>query len=108
MIVLVAPFASPLPDFERLNLFLQSGKTFSIGEIDGDAIRFEIPLPPGKPWRSHGDGRLFVYLAWLDPGGTIIRRIKLFAEDLPPEPEIVRIDGLGADGSPACARARFP
>lgn len=70
-------------------------------------MSFDISPPPGSPWRANPDKKRFVYFAWLDPEGVIVRRIKLFAEDLPPEPALVRIAGLAPDGSPACSRAKI-
>lgn len=64
----------------------------------GDAVHF------------HGDGRRFIYLAWVDNKGQMFRRIKLYLAqilELTPESESVNatISGRGKDGSPACSTA---
>ena len=64
----------------------------------GDAVHF------------HGDGRRFIYLAWLDCQGKMFRGIKLYLEQiagLNPESDLVSvtINGRGKDGSPACSTA---
>lgn len=64
----------------------------------GDAVHF------------HGDGRRFIYLAWLDCQGKMFRGIKLYLEQiagLNPESDLVSvtINGRGTDGSPACLTA---
>ncbi len=107
VVVLVSPSRSAQPEFSELRLYLQTGKAFSLGEEVGEAVRFEIGPPPASPWRANGDRKRFVYLAWLDPEGAIVRRIKLFAQDLPPEAEEVSIFGLDPKGTPACSRARL-
>ena len=66
----------------------------------GDAVHF------------HGDGRRFIYLAWVDDRGQMFRRIKLYLSQIPdltPEAESasVTISGRGKDGSPACATAKI-
>lgn len=58
----------------------------------------------------HGDGRRFIYLAWLDARGKMFRRIKLYLEHIPGlipgvESVAVTIEGRGKDGSPACSTA---
>lgn len=64
----------------------------------GDAVHF------------HGDGRRFIYLAWLDSRGKTFRRIKLYLDQIPDlSPEstnvAVTISGRAKDGGPACATA---
>ena len=64
----------------------------------GDAVHF------------HGDGRRFIYLAWVDDRGQMFRRIKLYLcqiPDLTPQSDSVYvvISGRGNDGSPACSTA---
>jgi Family of unknown function (DUF5990) len=58
----------------------------------------------------HGDGRRFIYLAWLDFRGKMFRRIKLYLDQIPglsPDADsvAVTIRGRGKDGSPACSTA---
>ncbi len=64
----------------------------------------------GEAVTFHGDGRRFIYLAWLDFRGKMFRRIKLYLDqisDLSPDADsvAVTISGRGKDGSPACSTA---
>lgn len=60
----------------------------------------------------HGDGRRFIYLAWLDFRGKMFRRIKLYLDQIPdlsPDSDHlnVTINGRGKDGMPACSTAKI-
>ena len=64
----------------------------------------------GNAVHFHGDGRRFIYLAWLTSDGQMFRRIKLYLNQIPglsPESEEIEvtINGQGKDGSPACSTA---
>ena len=107
MTILVSPARSEHPEFSDVRLVLQIDKAYFEGELDGEGIRFEVDPPVTRPtWRHNGDKRFFLYLTWIRPDGSTVRRIKLFAEDLPSEVETVHLPGLGKDGTPSCARTR--
>jgi len=66
----------------------------------------------GDAINHHGDGRRFIYLAWLaspDTKPTMFRRIKLYLDQIADLNEgqdvAVQISGRGKDGSPACSTA---
>ncbi|MEQ1822667.1 MAG: DUF5990 family protein [Fimbriimonadaceae bacterium] len=72
------------------------------GELQwtGDAVHF------------HGDGRRFIYFAWLENtyvSWKMFRRIKLYLTQIPnlgENPTVqVTLSGKGKDGSPACSTA---
>ncbi|MBS1703322.1 MAG: hypothetical protein JST12_16790 [Armatimonadetes bacterium] len=59
----------------------------------------------------HGDGRRFIYLAWIGERGQRFRRIKLYLDHVPNlgegEGDVeVTIAGTMKDGTPACSTAR--
>ena len=69
----------------------------------------EVELKDGR-WvgpavGKNGDGRRFVYLAWLTDEGKIFRRIKLYQDQV--TSPVVRILAIMPDGSPACSTARL-
>ena len=59
----------------------------------------------GDTVQHHGDGRRFVYFAWLDNKGKMFRRLKLYLGDVPAGSTSVAVKGTAKDGTPACATA---
>jgi hypothetical protein len=66
----------------------------------------------GDAVHHHGDGRRFIYFAWLSPthgGWKMFRRIKLYLSQMSNLGDAsaaqVTISGKGKDGSPACSTA---
>ena len=102
-----------------IRLLLQTKKSY-VADVDA---MFIVELERGKNRKGeehwvgdavhfHGDGRRFIYLAWIDNKGQSFRRIKLYLSQIPeltPEAESasVTISGRGKDGSPACATAKI-
>ena len=91
------------------------------GYVEGVGDEFGVELSRAKNRKGeeywvgeavtfHGDGRRFIYLAWLDFRGKMFRRIKLYLDqitDLRPDVDsvAVTVSGRGKDGSPACSTA---
>ena len=76
---------------------------------NGSAWEMEVPLKEGV-WTGpsvgrNGDGRRFLYFAWLDGRGKMFRRIKLYQDQV--TAPIVKLSGTMKDGSPACSTARL-
>ncbi len=114
MTILVAPCVPTHPDFVGVTPSLQTKTGFDPGEPTPEGLRF-VTDPPGRtgresPWRRNADGRRFLYLAWRDPAGAIVRRMKLYEESVAPlletGRETVAVLGLKADGSPEAPTAR--
>ena len=104
-------------DKDGIRLVLQTKESYF------EAVQgvFLVELSPGvnrkgeEHWvggavHFHGDGRRFIYLAWLDSRGAMFRRIKLYLSQIPDlvpgaSAVTVTISGRGKDGSPACSTA---
>lgn len=61
----------------------------------------------GDTVQHHGDGRRFVYFAWLTSSGKAFRRLKVDLNHVTEETQILKVAGKMKDGSPACATAKF-
>ena len=103
----------------NIQLVVQTKK----GYVSGENGVFSVQLDRAKNRKGeehwigesvtfHGDGRRFIYLAWLDFRGKMFRRIKLYLDQIPdlsPDSDHlnVTINGRGKDGMPACSTANI-
>lgn len=60
----------------------------------------------GSTVQHHGDGRRFIYFAWINTTGQMFRRLKVDINDVTPETKLIQVQGTMKDGSPACATAK--
>jgi hypothetical protein len=100
-----------------IQLVLQTKKEY----VMSSAGVFSVQLDRGKNrkgeehWVSdavhfHGDGRRFIYLAWLDSQGKMFGRIKLYLDQISSlvpgaDSASVSISGTGRKGGPAFSTA---
>ena len=61
----------------------------------------------GDAVQHHGDGRRFVYFAWIDSIHNMFRRLKVDLNHVTDSTTILSVQGTMKDGSPACATAKF-
>jgi len=98
------------PPVGRLRLLWQSRvRPQEFTESAAHSWEIEVGLKDGH-WvgpavGKNGDGRRFVYLAWLADNGAIVRRIKLYQDQV--TGTVVKLQSRMPDGSPACSTARL-
>ena len=98
---------------------LQSKKGYRVAQSGVFSVTFDRKLNrkgeehwAGDDIHFHGDGRRFIYLAWVDQYGNMFRRIKLYLEHITgldpsaiDQDVSVTIAGTLKDGTPACSTA---